>query len=74
MIGELNELFGWFRAATSGWRFIFSKTYRSEILAEWNHERWYYVGFDILCGILGVAITLTLLALLGWIILDITRT
>jgi hypothetical protein len=58
MIGELCELWDWLKAATSGWRFIFSPTFRAGALAGWRAEKWYYILWDIICGFAGIAFSL----------------
>jgi hypothetical protein len=58
MIGELCELCDWIRAATSGWRFLFSSSYRIEVTTGWKNESWYYILWDILCGIAGMLCSL----------------
>jgi len=58
MIGELCELGGWLRAATSGWRFIFSRTFRVSVIRGWQAEKWYYILWDVICGLTGIAFSL----------------
>lgn len=64
MIGELAELKDWFRATFSGWRFMFSPSYRRKMRQHWEHERWPHVLFDIACGLLGIAFSFLLAYLL----------
>ncbi len=63
---EALDIIDWFRAAFAGWRFLFSTSYRREMKVRWECESWYYVGWDVVCGMLGIAFTL----LLGYLILD----
>ena len=58
MIGELCEVWDWIKAATSGWRFIFSPTFRAKTIRGWKSERWYYVVWDVTCGLAGIAASL----------------
>ncbi len=72
MIGELNELHGWLRAGTAGWRFLFIRSYRQQIMSGWRFERWYYVAWDIACGLAGIAFSLLLVVALVYLIADLT--
>lgn len=71
MIGELNELYGWLRAGTAGWRFLFIPSYRRETMSGWRFERWYYVAWDIVCGLAGIAFSLLIVVALVYIIADL---
>jgi hypothetical protein len=73
MIGELSELVDWCRTATAGWRFLFSSTYRRMVISGWRDERWFYVTWDIICGLSGIAFTLLILAGVTWLIMEIFR-
>ena len=68
LIGELGECFEWLRAATAGWRFLFSPSYRHAVIQGWRAARWFYVAWDIVCGIAGVVLSLAILICLGFII------
>jgi hypothetical protein len=71
MIGELNELHGWLRAGTAGWRFLFIPSYRQQIMSSWRFERWYYVAWDITCRLAGIAFSLLIVFGLVYIIADL---
>jgi hypothetical protein len=71
MIGELNEFYGWLRAGTAGWRFLFIPSYRQQIMSGWRFERWYYVAWDIACGLAGIAFSLLIVFALAYIIADL---
>ena len=72
MIGELNELYNWLRAGTAGWRFIFMPSYRQQIISGWRFERWYYVTWDIACGLAGIVFSLLIVFALVYIISALT--
>ena len=71
MIGELNELYGWLRAGTAGWRFLFIPAYRLQITSCWRFERWYHVTWDIVCGLAGIAFSLLIVFMLVYIIAEL---
>ena len=58
MIGELCELWDWIKAATSGWRLIFSSTFRADVIQGWKSEKWHYILWDVICGLAGIAFSL----------------
>ena len=72
MIGELNELYNWLRAGTAGWRFIFMPSYRQQIISGWRFEHWYYVTWDIACGLAGIVFSLLIVFALVYIISALT--
>ena len=55
MIGETREIIDWFKAAFSGWRYLFSSSYRNAKNSDWKNERLIYIAWDVLCGVAGVA-------------------
>ncbi|MBK8477202.1 MAG: hypothetical protein IPL39_13170 [Opitutaceae bacterium] len=73
MIGEIGETLEWFYAAFVGWRFVFSSRYREKVLADWKGDTWYSVTWDIICGVAGVGFSIAVLALVVYLIVDITR-
>ena len=62
-LGGFAELLDWLLSASAGWRYVFSPSYRQDVHAEWQSERWYYVAWDVICGVAGVAFSLFLLYL-----------
>jgi hypothetical protein len=60
MIGDFIEAVDWLRAGVSGWRFMFSASFRNEALAKWKNESRYYVLWDVVCGFAGVVFSLLL--------------
>lgn len=68
VIGELGEVIDWFRAGFAGWRFLFSASYRSEIMAKWRVDRWYEVAFDVVIGLAGIGLTLAVAVGIGLLI------
>lgn len=71
MIGELGELYDWLRAGTAGWRFVFIPSYRNKIVSGWRSERWYYIAWDIVCGLAGVVFSLLIVFATAYIIWDL---
>ena len=69
MIGEIGEILEWLRAATAGWRFVFSPAYRDKVIAEWRVKSRYSVTWDIICGFAGIALTIALVVLVILLIL-----
>jgi hypothetical protein len=72
MIGELGELYGWLRAGTAGWRFLFVPSYRQKIISSWKFERWYYIAWDIACGLAGIVFSLLIVVALVYLIADLS--
>ena len=67
---EALELIDWFRAATAGWRYLLSRSFRQAIHARWKNEcplRVIRVIRELLCGIAGIAFTL----LLGYLMVSL---
>ena len=57
-MGDLLELLDWSVVALAGWRYLLSPAYRRRVHKEWRDEAWYYIAWDVLCGIAGIAFTL----------------
>ena len=55
---EALEFIDWFRAAFAGWRFLFSPLYRAQTRERWRYERVWYVVWDVVCGLAGIAFSL----------------
>lgn len=70
MIGEIGEIFGWFKAAFSGWQYLFSKSYRTAKKDEWKNEKAIYIIWDFCCGLVGMAFSVFLLTLAAYLVLD----
>jgi hypothetical protein len=70
MIGELFELLEWIKGAISGWRFLFSRHYRKQILEGWKNESWYYIAGDIICATAGMVFSLLPVGLLVYVFLS----
>jgi hypothetical protein len=71
MIGELGELYDWLRAGTAGWRFVFIASYRNQIISGWRSERWYYIAWDVVCGLAGVVFSLLIVFATACIVWDL---
>ena len=54
-MGLMAEVSAWLEPAFAGWRYLFSPAYRARIHDGWKHEKSYFVVFDVIIGILGVA-------------------
>jgi hypothetical protein len=62
-LGGFAELLDWLRGALAGWRYLFSSSYRQQIHSGWKSDRWYYIAWDVVCGVAGLAFSLFLLYL-----------
>ena len=58
--GALAEISAWVEPALAGWRYLLSPTYRARKHHDWRHERVGYAIFDVVVGIIGVAVSLAL--------------
>ena len=58
MIGEIGEIFEWFIGAFSGWRYIFSKSYRKSKHEDWKNESKLYVMWDFILGAASVVFSI----------------
>jgi hypothetical protein len=58
--GALAEVTAWVEPALAGWRYLFSPSYRVRKHHGWRHERVGYAIFDVVGGIVGVAVSLAL--------------
>ncbi len=59
-LGELVELLDWFRAAFSGWRYLFSPSHRQRVHDVWRERNRWRICWDIVCGAVGIAFSLFL--------------
>jgi len=73
MIGELGEFIDWLRAATAGWRFLLSPTYRHTVMNRWQSEHWYSIAWDLTCGIAGIAFGVLSLIGLALLMISVTQ-
>jgi hypothetical protein len=70
-LGEMNLLYDWLRAGIAGWRFILVPSYRQQITNGWKFERWYYIVWDIVGGLAGIALSLLIAFALVYIIAEL---
>jgi hypothetical protein len=54
MVGEFGELIDWIRAASAGWFYLFSSSYRRTKNNDWKNEKTVYIFWDICCGLAGI--------------------
>ncbi len=64
MVGEANEIIEWFKAAFSGWRYIFSKSYRKSKHKDWKNENRLYVIWDFIIGTAGILFSFAVIYLI----------
>ena len=64
MIGETREIIDWFKAAFSGWRYVFSKAYRKEKHENWKNEKRIYIIWDFILGTAGIAFSIVVIYLI----------
>ena len=57
----MGEFFEWLYAAFSGWRYLFSSSYRQKKNQEWKSEKVLYVIWDVICGLAGVAFSIMII-------------
>jgi hypothetical protein len=69
-----NLFLGLVSAATAGWFFLLSPTFRQQSYARWAHQRQTKTLEEIGEGTFGVAATLALVALIPAILIALART
>jgi len=67
--GALGEVAAWVEPVVGGWRYLLSPAFRARTHETWRHEHIGYVVWDVLWGILGLALSLVVayfFAALAW--------
>ncbi len=57
----MGEILEWGVVAVAGWRFLLSPSYRKARLSDWKSENVLYIVWDIIGGMVGMAISLLVL-------------
>jgi hypothetical protein len=68
--GAFTEITAWAELVLAGWRYLLSPTYRARKHHEWHHEHVGYVIFDVVCGTIGIAVSVAvawIAAVLVWV-------
>ena len=64
----LVEIASWIEPAAGGWRYLFSSKFRAETREAWRHESIGYVLWDVFWGVLGIVVSIAVVAFLGSLI------
>lgn len=54
----MGEILEWGVVAVAGWRFLLSPSYRRAKIDDWKSENVLYIVWDIIAGMVGIAISL----------------
>ena len=68
-LNALAEVVAWIEPIAGGWRYLLSRDFRARTHASWRHESIGYVIWDVVWGILGIAVSLTVgyfIVAAGW--------
>jgi hypothetical protein len=53
-----------------GWRFLFSKDYRANVMARWSKQPWFITSSEIIAGIGSIIFSILFLLLFAFMVLD----
>ena len=67
-IGALAEITAWLEPALAGWRYLLSSNYRARKHHDWRHENVGYAIFDVVGGIVGIAVSVAVAGMAAWLI------
>jgi hypothetical protein len=57
----MTELLYWLRGVLAGWRYLFSRSYRTRTHARWQHRSPVYAVVEVICSALACIALLLLL-------------
>lgn len=67
---EALELVEWLEAAVAGWRYLFSRSFRTRTHERWRHAKRRRVAWEVICGLAGIGFTLLLIVVIVSLVAD----
>jgi len=68
-VNALAEVSAWIEPVVGGWRYLLSSSFRARTHEAWRHESVRYIVWDVLVGVIGIALSLIVIyiaVVLGW--------